>query len=158
MALPNITVDRQLRLLLQRHRHGSGLTQAQAALLAGIDPSWWKKLESGRRTGSDIYTVARMCLVVGVPFSHEPGEPDTEVEMTYPALARQMKLTSNNSSGARLNSDRAEIHLALTPDTSPEERQALILLLRKIRKPGSRPDPYSQHLRKLLRTESHEEQ
>lgn len=142
-----ISTDRNLRLLLQMNRKRLGLTQAQAAILAGIDQSWWKKLESGRRLVVSADTAAMMCAAVGI-------QPDDIPE--HPAVTERLRLLQTGAI-VDLDLSQAEAHLAATPGTTPDERLELIRHLRSMRQPQYARDPYAERLRKLLRSAPEDE-
>jgi transcriptional regulator with XRE-family HTH domain len=121
-----VTVNASLRLLLQTARQARGLTQKEAALRAGIDQSWWKKLESGRRTQTQAGTLAAMAYAAGV----SPGDLD---KVGRGDVADRLRLLLTRDQLPSLDSDIAEDHLARTPGTTAREREELILLLREMR-------------------------
>jgi transcriptional regulator with XRE-family HTH domain len=121
-----VTIDDPLRTLLQTARQYRGMTQRESARRAGIDPSWWKKLESGRATQTQAGTVAAMAYAVSV-------SPDDLEKAGWDDIAARVRLLLTQEAMPSLDSDAAEDHLATTPGTTVHEREELILHLRELR-------------------------
>lgn len=138
LALEGIE-GQELRGLLKAARTRLGLTQRAAARRAGIDASWWKKLEGGTRQVTQLSTMAAMCIAVGI----SPGALES---IGHPKLADHVRMAKL----AQADAVTAEEHLAQTPGTSPHERHLLILMLRAIRSPDI-ADPFADRVRGRLR-------
>jgi transcriptional regulator with XRE-family HTH domain len=123
--MTQIEVSRDIRLMLQMWRRRSGLTQAEAASRAGIDPSWWKKLENGSRVRTQDETLALMLHAVGVT----PGDLDG----LYPGIRERLQVLPT------WQPDAAEAHILATPGTTTAEKEALVACLRKMRGPNLPP-------------------
>lgn len=136
-----VTTNRKLRLLLQTARISAGLTQAEAARRAGIDPSWWKKLESGRRTRTQSETISMMAHAVGI----NPDQLDG-----YSDVRERLELLSAGAITS-LDGTETEAYLAMVPGTTTWERDQLIKCFRSLRQPKHDPDPYAEKLRSQLR-------
>lgn len=119
-------IDQDLRILLRTARQARGLTQREAAHRAQIDPSWWKKLESGRRVRSQAGTVASMAHAAGV----SPADLD---KGGWSDIATRLRVLLTLDLQPVLRIDPAEEYIARTPDTTTAEREALILRLRDLR-------------------------
>lgn len=55
-----------LGLTLRRHRESIGLTQAEAAGLAGVSHRLWSEVERGARPNASLNTVLRMLQTAGM--------------------------------------------------------------------------------------------
>jgi transcriptional regulator with XRE-family HTH domain len=116
-----IEVNATLRLMLQVNRRNTGLTQEEAARLTGISTSWWKKLESGRRTTADEETLAQMLHTVGV-------QPTGTLPLPlHEGVAKRLLILSVNPH------EDTETYLMKTPHTSYDEKAALVVYLRSLR-------------------------
>lgn len=122
--MDSFTPDYLLRLVLRTSRTTAGLTQKQAAAIAGCDPSWWKKTESGRAR-VNVDTFARMARAAQV-------NPDQLDHLRQPDIASLVRMLETREV-VTLNADRAEECLACLPGTTTSERQALVLYLRRLR-------------------------
>lgn len=132
----------QLRELLRAARGHLHLTQREAAKRAGIDPSWWKKLENGSRSVTQASTIAAMCVAVQIT-------PHKLESIGLPRLAFQVKTAL---AAKPLSSEE---HIARAPGMSEHEKRMLIGLLRAMRVAGDgqkdpQKDPFSDHLRATI--------
>jgi transcriptional regulator with XRE-family HTH domain len=65
--MERVSIRRDLRSLIRLSRDTRGLTQKDAAALAGnISDAWWKQIEGGRAEYATAGMLARMCYAVGV--------------------------------------------------------------------------------------------
>jgi transcriptional regulator with XRE-family HTH domain len=118
-----VEISYTLRLLLQVSRRNTGLTQEEAAKLAGISTSWWKKLESGRRTTADEETLAQMLHTVNVQLIEDLSQP-------YGGITKRLLMLSANPP------EDPDTYLMKTPKTTYSERAALVQYLHSLHRPA----------------------
>ncbi|MBU6367665.1 MAG: helix-turn-helix domain-containing protein [Gemmatimonadetes bacterium] len=84
-----VTSHREFGEQLRVARRARRLTQAQAAVLAGVGVRLWNEAENGRRSQVGLETMLRMMRAVGievrlVPQPAMPAEPDRRETVAAP--------------------------------------------------------------------------
>lgn len=67
MPRPRVALTRELTGLIRARRTNLRITQARAAELAGISPTWWRRIEGGNKPKGDaeVQTVVNMLAALG---------------------------------------------------------------------------------------------
>lgn len=130
-----IQTDETLRRLLRTARRRAGLTQDEAAKLAGVTQGWWKKVENASNLNVTEELMASMLAIVGIM-------PKTLKDRGYPDLAclvdEWLSLDDNDSTLS------LEDYLRNAP-APPALRNALVLYARtwEHMDDGARSEPFA---------------
>lgn len=153
--------------VLRHARRARGLTQAQAAELAGTSPRLWNEMENGKRDHVSITTLLAMLQLVRVQLvllddcaeggsrsafreppetAHEPAElpppaePEPPPATTAPLVSGQRVDTGTGAGRRRLTLEEAEAG-ALPEPMTREEWAAMAAASTPARAPAPTPEP-----------------
>lgn len=123
MPRQRVRLTPELTRFLRSRRTDMRLSQAQAAVLAGVSPTWWRRIEGGNKPRGDaeVQTVVKMLAALGV-------RPDELSAINEKTLANALSHTS------RGEVDDKQTLRALVEGLSSEEASAVVAFISTLRR------------------------